>query len=1060
MKAFLLLLGITIIQSNIFSQATNPYTNCPDVNIAIVRAGTNANVTNPYFLYNVNQSTGAMTLVPGGPYKDPANTTQNLQINGIGVSRKDGFIYGLAFDGTTTTARFMRLDGNYGVTDLGAIPSPASGTGLVGIVNPAAGDMDTSGNFYFSAFTFNPTPTPTFDKFYLGKISNTQSMVAGPPVAEYFEVDVSGANCANYVSSLTSDPNNSGLKDFSYNSKTNSFFTYATYKMPGATNFSAQVLELVAIPGSSPLRYRLVCNPTVNTHIAETSGTLIDKTGKFTVLFTDGSFAMANGNASTGFTGGFTMISTNTGLPNPLRGDMGSCGQGSPNIVPPTTITPFLNCPDVDVAIVRAGTNADITNPYFLYNVNNSTGAMTLVPGGPYKDPANPTQNLQVNGIGVNREDGFIYGIAFDGTTTTARFVRLGSNYGATDLGAIPSPASGTGIVGIVNPAAGDMDTSGNFYFSAFTFNPLPTPTFDKFYLGKISNTQSIVTGPPVVEYFEVDVSGANCANYISTLTSDPNNSGLKDFSYNSKTNSFFTYATYKMPGATNFSAQVLELAAIPGSSPLRYRLVCNPTVNTHTSETSGTLIDKTGKFTVLFTDGSFGMVNGNASTGFTGGFTMITTNTGLPNPLRGDMGSCGQGSPNIEPPTTINCPVNYAVVRAGTNADITNPYSIYTVNGTTGAITLLPGGPLLYPGTSQTLQINGIGVNKLDGLIYGMAFEGSLNTARFVKTDAAYNVTLMGMIQPPPQNSLLTPSFVNSAAGTMDNNGNFYFTAVTTKAGNGPGGLVIDKLWLGKIANVSSVTGTPTPVYYEVDWSGNPCKDFISSLNNDPINSGIKDLFYHPVTRTFFTYATYKLAGDNQYRGQMLELKPIGGPNSPNSYRLHCNDKIEMHDAETSGVMVTNEGAFLILLTDGTVGLIPRTGNSFNYSGDYVDLNKSTGLPPVIRADLGSCTDLQHPSENSGGQKASINFSLRPNPIAFNQNLVMRWTSVSNTGPVSVLIYDNNGTVVRRIGNVMAIEGDQLSISVANLASGIYYVQAISSDGRSHGKMKFIKMN
>ncbi|TMI94313.1 MAG: T9SS type A sorting domain-containing protein [Bacteroidetes bacterium] len=1059
MKTFLLSLGIIFIQFNSFSQATHPYTNCPDVNIAIVRAGTNASITNPYFLYNVNQSTGAMTLVPGGPYKDPANTTLNLQINGIGVSRKDGFIYGLAFDGTTTTARFMRLDANYGVSDLGAVPSPASGTGLLGIVNPAAGDMDTAGNFYFSAFTFNPLPTPTFDKFYIGKISNTQSIVTGPPVVQYFEVDVSSANCTNYISTLTSDPNNSGLKDFSYNSRTNSFFTYATYKLPGATNFSAQVLELVPIPGSSPLRYRLVCNSTVNTHTAETSGTLIDKTGKFTVLFTDGSFGMVNGNASTGFTGGFTMISTNTGLPNPLRGDMGSCGQGSPESNQTPTVTPFPNCPDVDVAIVRAGTNADITNPYFLYNVNNTTGAMTLVPGGPYKDPVNPTQNLQVNGIGVSRKDGFIYGIAFDGTTTTAHFMRLGSNYGATDLGII-SPPSGAGVIGIVNPAAGDMDTAGNFYFSAFTFNLLPTPTFDKFYIGKISNTQSIVSGPPVVQYFEVDVSSANCTDYISTLTSDPNNSGLKDFSYNSRTNSFFTYATYKLPGATNFSAQVLELVPISGSSPLRYRLVCNSTVNTHTAETSGTLIDKTGKFTVLFTDGSFGMVNGNASTGFTGGFTMISTSTGLPNPLRGDMGSCGQGSLNNEPPvTTINCPVNYAVVRAGTNADITNPYSLYTVNGITGALTLIPGGPLFYPGTSQPLQINGIGVNKLDGLIYGIAFEG-LTTARFVKTDAAYHVTLMGVIPPPPQNSVLTPSFVNSAAGTMDDNGNFYFTAVTTKVGNSPSGLVIDKLWLGKIANVSTVTGTLTPVYYEVDWSGNPCKDFISSLNNDPVNSGIKDLFYHPVTRTFFTYATYKLAGDNQFRGQMLELRPVGGSNSPNSYKLHCNDKVEMHNAETSGVMVTNEGAFLILMTDGTVGLIPRTGNSFNYSGDFVELNKSTGLPPVIRADLGSCTDLQHPGENGDRQNVSINFTLRPNPVAFNQDIVIRWKDVSNSAPVSILIYDNYGTVVRRVTNVMAVEGDQLSISLGNLSSGIYYVQAISADGRAYGKMKFIKMN
>jgi hypothetical protein len=41
-----------------------------------------------------------------------------------------------------------------------------------------------------------------------------------------------------------------------------------------------------------------------------------------------------------------------------------------------------------------------------------------------------------------------------------------------------------------------------------------------------------------------------------------------------------------------------------------------------------------------------------------------------------------------------------------------------------------------------------------------------------------------------------------------------------------------------------------------------------------------------------------------------------------------------------------------------------------------------------------------------------------------------------------------------------MAIKGDQISISVGNLSSGIYYVQVISADGRSNGKMKFIKMN
>ena len=724
---------------------------------------------------------------------------------------------------------------------------------------------------------------------------------------------------------------------------------------------------------------------------------------------------------------------------------------------------PYTQCPDVNIAIVRAGLNADVTNPYYLYNVNQSTGIMSLVTGGPYKDPTNPVNNLQINGIGVNRVDGYIYGLAFDGTTTTARFMRLDSSYGVTDLGAVPSPASSSGLLGFVNPAAGDVDTAGNYFFSGFTVNPTPSPTFDNFYLGRITNTQNITSGPPLIEYFKVDVSGANCSAYITSLTADPANSGLKDFSYNARTNSFFTYATYKLPGAANFSGQVLELVYVGGSGPFQYRLICNPIVNTHTAETSGTLIDKTGKFTVLFTDGSFGMLNGNASSGFNGMFTLITTSTGLPNPLRGDMGSCGQGSPVIHVPMPANCPANYAAVRAGTNADITNPYSLYTVNGATGAFTLIPGGPLYYPGTLQTLQINGIGINKKDGNIYGMAYEGSLNTARFVKTDVAYNVALIGNI-PPPISTDGSQGFVNSAAGDMDSKGNYFFTAVTTKAGNGPNGRVIEKLWIGKIANTDTVTTSPSPTYYELDWSGNPCSDFINSLNIDPINSGVKDFFYHPATRTFFSYVTYKLPGDIQFRGQMIEVKPIGNPESPGSYRMFCKNEMNTHTAETSGTMVTNAGEFIILMTDGRVGRIPRTGSSFNYSGQYVVLNNNTGLPSVIRADLASCTDLSHPGGNgnnvSNSNRISMVFGLQPNPIEMGQNLVLRWLTVSEPALVDVIVYDSYGVPVRTIRNVLATVGDQLSINVGNLAAGIFYVHAVSKNKKSDYKLKFIKVN
>jgi hypothetical protein len=717
---------------------------------------------------------------------------------------------------------------------------------------------------------------------------------------------------------------------------------------------------------------------------------------------------------------------------------------------------PYLNCPNVNIAIVRAGTNADVTNPYYLYNVNQATGAMALVPGGPYKDPANPALNLQINAIGVSKKDGYIYGLVFDGTTTTARFVRADSTYGVTDLGAIPSPASGTGLIGIVNPAAGDMDTAGNYYFSAFTINPLPTPTFDKYYIGRISNTQLMTSGPPLVQYFEVDVSGANCSNYISSLLTDPNNSGLKDFSYSARTNSFYTYATYKMPGASTFSGQLLQLVPITGSSPLRYQLVCNAVVNTHTAETSGTIIDMNGGFTVLFTDGSFSRMDTTSAGVYTGTITTVNTSTGLPNPERGDMGSCGQGIFSQQAPPAPGCPANFAVVRAGTNANITNPYYIYSVDGNTGAMTLLPGGPLYYTGTTQTVQMNGVGMNSGDMHLYGMAYEGSLNTARFVKTDLNYHVTAMGNIT-APLNSNGTPGFVNSAAGDIDGNGNYYFTAVTVKSGHAPGSIVIDKLWLGKISNVSAVTGTPVPTWYEVDWQGSQCTDFINSLNNDLVNSGVKDLFYHPVTRTFFSYVTYKLPGDINYRGQMVELKPIGNPNSPNSYKLFCKNVMNTHVGETSGTMVTDDGKFMILLTDGTVGYIPRTGNSYNYSGQYIMLNNATGLPNPLRGDLAACTNLHHPSEGAQNSDQPL-FTIHPNPVIGGQNIILTWRETGSDA-VSVMIYDSYGVLIRTISNAVPLQGEQLSIPTGSLTAGIYYVKVTGSDG-STSIVKFVKAN
>src|SRR5688572_10970635 len=71
-----------------------------------------------------------------------------------------------------------------------------------------------------------------------------------------------------------------------------------------------------------------------------------------------------------------------------------------------------LQCPDANIAVLRAGMNADTMNPTYLYTVNTQDGTMSVLPGGPLVYPDNPARQLHVNGVGINRLDGFMYGLA------------------------------------------------------------------------------------------------------------------------------------------------------------------------------------------------------------------------------------------------------------------------------------------------------------------------------------------------------------------------------------------------------------------------------------------------------------------------------------------------------------------------------------------------------------------------------------------------------------------------------------------------------------------------
>lgn len=331
MKKLLLLTAIALVLINysVMSQAILPFTGCPNTSIAVVRAGTNTDITNPYFMYTVNTGTGAMTVIPGGPLLGPGAPSANLQVNGVGLNRVDGFLYGLTFDGTSNTARIVRIDRNYGVTLTPNIAPPSSATGIYGFVNPTAGDCDRLNNYYFTGFTANPGIVPgtlILDKLFIGKIDNISTYSSGTPTALYYEIDFADVPCLNFVNALIVDPQNVGFRDIVYNPVTNIFATYITYKVGGSPTWSGQYVELRPLPGV-PLKYKMFCSSVVNSHPAEVAGTLIDNVGNFEILFNDGQMGKI---ASTGvpfnYNGVYSTLNPAPGVPNPLRGDLASCG--------------------------------------------------------------------------------------------------------------------------------------------------------------------------------------------------------------------------------------------------------------------------------------------------------------------------------------------------------------------------------------------------------------------------------------------------------------------------------------------------------------------------------------------------------------------------------------------------------------------------------------------------------------------------------------------------------------------------------------------------------------
>ena len=310
---------------------------------------------------------------------------------------------------------------------------------------------------------------------------------------------------------------------------------------------------------------------------------------------------------------------------------------------------PFSICPGV-LAVARLGTNTYNGEPVNIYLVNPATGASTVLPGGPVKDPAAPVNNMDLNGAGINVADGLLYGMGAN-QATSQKFYKIGSNYIAQQVGVITPPAV-TGIfdLGIVNPAAGELDASGNYYFTAVTgtVNPFPTPTFlpNTFYLGKISNVSSLPVGLANITpaYTPLNFSSALCSPFYLTLQTaisqtTAQNTGLRDLVFSPRDGNLYTYASYEFPSSSgNFFGQLLSVnpstgivtcyppSALPFASP--------------SNEVAGTAMTTSGAIDILFTGGDVYRTVFTAPNTYSGANT-FAGNSGIPATLRGDFAAC-----------------------------------------------------------------------------------------------------------------------------------------------------------------------------------------------------------------------------------------------------------------------------------------------------------------------------------------------------------------------------------------------------------------------------------
>lgn len=297
------------------------------------------------------------------------------------------------------------------------------------------------------------------------------------------------------------------------------------------------------------------------------------------------------------------------------------------------------------IYVGTAGLNAS-TNPLLLYT-SSSAANPSFTGGTPITGAA-----TKINGVGINQQDGFLYGISFPGTAAlgNALFYRIGANAAAQQVGVIPAPVVVGATRSFINTTAGFVDAAGNYWFTAYAYTGDPTvipyqAQFLKFYLGRVPNVAGLPASLSTLTPIYNEVSYQADADFRTAVQSfldnfnyvnpGASNGGFEDLAVNPVNGKFYTYYSYPDPTTPS---QLLHRPAV--INPLNWTAsTVGTTVNTSPNrEIAGAYFDPSGNYYVLFTNGQYSSVN--LTTGALQGLVATDLPLASGNNLRGDLAS------------------------------------------------------------------------------------------------------------------------------------------------------------------------------------------------------------------------------------------------------------------------------------------------------------------------------------------------------------------------------------------------------------------------------------